>query len=61
MEKAGNRWWPYLGALYIVQAIKRVKGMRLVGPAWQKRSATVTGGVPVTHRMKETRDLHGKN
>jgi len=52
MEKAGNRWWPYLGALYIVQAIKRVKGMRLIGPAWEKRSARVQQAVPATNRMK---------
>jgi hypothetical protein len=24
MDKAGDRWWPYFGAVYIVQAIKRV-------------------------------------
>lgn len=52
MEKAGNRWWPYLGALYIVQAIKRVKGMRLIGPAWEKRSARVQQAVPATNRMQ---------
>jgi hypothetical protein len=52
MEKAGNRWWPYLGALYIVQAIKRVKGMRLVGPALQKRGVRVRHAVPVTQRIK---------
>lgn len=61
LEKAGNRWWPYLGALYIVQAIKRVKGMRLVGPAWQKKTATVAAGVPVTNRMKNLRNMHGKS
>src|SRR5450830_317791 len=37
MEKAGNRWWPYFGAVYMVQAIKRVKGMHLVGPAFSKQ------------------------
>jgi hypothetical protein len=52
MEKAGNRWWPYLGALYIVQAIKRVQGMRLVGPALQKQGARVRHAVPVTQRTK---------
>ncbi len=60
LEKAGNRWWPYLGALYIVQAIKRVKGMRLVGPAWQKKTANVTGGVPVANRLKNAQDTNGK-
>jgi SAM-dependent methyltransferase len=37
MEKAGDRWWPVLGSIYLVTAIKRVRGMRLVGPAWKRR------------------------
>jgi len=32
MEAAGDRWWPIFGAVYMVTAIKRVRGMRLVGP-----------------------------
>lgn len=59
LEKAGNRWWPYFGALYIVQAIKRVKGMRLVGPAWQRKRATVPGAVPVANRMKNRQEIDG--
>jgi len=39
MERAGDRWWPICGAVYIVSAVKRVRGMRLVGPAWKRRSA----------------------
>jgi SAM-dependent methyltransferase len=39
MEKAGDRWWPIAGGVYIIQAVKRVQGMRLVTPAW--RSALV--------------------
>jgi SAM-dependent methyltransferase len=59
LEKAGNRWWPYLGALYIVQAIKRVKGLRLVGPALQKNRALVPGAVPATQRLKNHTSKHG--
>jgi len=51
MEKAGDRWWPYLGAVYMVQAIKRVKGMRLVGPAWSRAPAKVVNGVPVANKV----------
>ena len=51
MEKAGERWWPYFGAIYIVHAIKRVRGMRLIGPAWSKRTAKAARGVPFTHRV----------
>lgn len=52
MEKAGDRWWPYLGAVYIVQAIKRVKGMRLIGPAW-KKTKPMPSGVPATNRVHQ--------
>lgn len=37
LEKAGDRWWPVLGAVYMVTAVKRVRGMRLVGPAWKRK------------------------
>lgn len=53
MEGAGNRWWPYLGAVYIVHAIKRVRGMRLIGPVWAKKSATAAQGVPATNRIQK--------
>jgi SAM-dependent methyltransferase len=31
MDRVGERWWPVLGAIYFVEAVKRVRGMRLVG------------------------------
>ncbi len=34
MEKAGDRWWPICGAVYCVTAVKRIRGMRVIGPAW---------------------------
>lgn len=49
MEAAGDRWWPVCGAVYVVSAVKRVAGMRLVGPSWKtakkrvRRAAVVTG------------------
>jgi SAM-dependent methyltransferase len=39
MERAGRRWWPVLGAVYVITAVKRVRGMRLVGLAQQVRLA----------------------
>ncbi len=35
LESAGSRWWPVCGAVYVVSAVKRVSGMRLIGPAWR--------------------------
>ncbi len=37
MERTGERWWPVLGAVYFVVAVKRVRGMRLVGMARRQR------------------------
>lgn len=37
LEKAGDRWWPFLGAIYTLTAVKRVRGMRLVGAIWKRK------------------------
>jgi len=37
MDRVGERWWPVLGAVYVVVAVKRVRGMRLVGLIKQER------------------------
>jgi SAM-dependent methyltransferase len=47
MEAAGDRWWPIFGATYMITAIKRVRGMRLVGPSWAKKPARTPGLAPV--------------
>ena len=39
MEHAGARWWPILGGVYVVRAVKRVHGMRLITPAWRRERA----------------------
>ena len=50
LEDAGQRGWPYFGAVYIVHAIKRVKGGTIIGPAWNRRSAGAPKAVPATNR-----------
>ena len=40
MESAGDRWWSFAGGVYLLRAVKRVRGMRLIMPRWkQKRMA----------------------
>src|ERR1700687_1685308 len=39
MEPAGDRWWAVGGAIYLLQAIKRVSGMRLLTPRGQEEKA----------------------
>ncbi|TKC80402.1 class I SAM-dependent methyltransferase [Trinickia terrae] len=46
MEAAGDRWWPIFGASYMVTAIKRVRGMRLVGAVKVKKPVLAPGLTP---------------
>lgn len=59
MEAAGDRWWPIFGAVYMVTAIKRVRGMRLVGPLKVKKpvlapSLKAAATTPSPTRNKDT-------
>lgn len=46
MDALGERWWPIFGAAYFMVAVKRVRGMRLLTPAW--RPAPVLPVAPVS-------------
>ena len=59
MEKMGDRWWPYFGAVYMVQAIKRVKGMHLIGPALKRRRLPRGHAVQVANKMKNQKEHNG--
>jgi SAM-dependent methyltransferase len=55
MESAGNRWWPVFGAVYYIVAVKRVRGMRLVGLVRQEtRPKAVTAPAPVAATQRRT-------
>lgn len=48
LEKAGDRWWPVLGGIYVITAVKRVHGMRLVGLVKKWRDERRTALAPAT-------------
>lgn len=50
LDAAGDRWWPIGGAVYVIQAIKRQVGMRLIMPAWHDRKARAKALMPVTRK-----------
>jgi SAM-dependent methyltransferase len=50
MEKAGDRWWPIAGGVYVVRAVKRTVGMRLVLPNWRSQAVPAKVLSPVTQR-----------
>lgn len=54
MDRVGARWWPPLGAVYFLVAVKRVRGMHLLGPAWKpRRAATSPVGVVTRPSLKQ--------
>ena len=55
MDKAGARWWPVLGGVYVVRAVKRVAGLRLVTPAWRQERARRRALAPVAQRSHKNR------
>ncbi len=67
MEKAGNRWWPYLGAIYLICAIKRVHGVHLINPAFRKNPGRLFQTVPVNQKSRKNHsagtgsDMAGEN
>ena len=59
MERTGDRWWPVLGAVYMLMAVKRVRGMRLVGLVRpQRMMAKPAAAVASSHRNHRTSHNH---
>ncbi|POR06930.1 methyltransferase domain-containing protein [Diaphorobacter sp. LR2014-1] len=50
MDALGARWWPIFGAAYVIVAVKRVQGMRLLEPSWRKAPQAAAAQVQVARR-----------
>lgn len=50
LDRVGAHWWPVFGALYFVVAVKRVRGMRLVGVLKAERRTPVAAPAAVARR-----------
>jgi len=57
VDRAGPRWWPVLGAGYLLHGVKRVQGMRLITPHWRGRKAAAKRLSPVAQRDGSTRNM----
>ena len=58
MENAGARWWPIMGGTYVVRAVKRVHGMRIITPAWRQERARRRAVATVSQRNGSARQNH---
>ena len=54
LEKAGDRWWPVLGAVFMISAVKRVSSLTLVGRIDMAKAQTAPNFSPAA-RVGETR------
>ena len=52
MDTIGQRWWPIFGAVYFLVAVKRVRGMRLLEPAWKSRKVIANAPAAVANKQK---------
>ncbi len=50
MNTLGAKYWPILGAAYCVVAVKRVRGMRMISPAWKRNPKLAASPVSVAPR-----------
>jgi SAM-dependent methyltransferase len=50
MDSVGDRWWPVLGSVYFLVAVKRVRGMRLVGLVKNERRKAKAASAVVANR-----------
>jgi SAM-dependent methyltransferase len=55
MEWAGSRWWPIFGAVYFLVAVKRVRGMTLLSPAWKTPKVLANTPVSIANSEADTR------
>jgi SAM-dependent methyltransferase len=52
LESAGGRWWGFAGSVYMLRAIKRTHGMRLIMPNWRTQSLRAKALRPIAQKER---------
>ncbi len=53
MDRIGSHWWPVMGGAYAIVAVKRVRGMRLVGVPRRAGRRVVSAPAVVAQRRRD--------
>ncbi|WP_418320387.1 class I SAM-dependent methyltransferase [Piscinibacter sakaiensis] len=53
IEAIGERWWPVFGSVYLLVAVKRVRGMRLVGLVRSQSVAPKAAPAAAIHQRRD--------
>lgn len=56
LDAIGERWWPILGAVYFLVAVKRVRGLRLLSAEWRRAASRASAPVPIAGRMRRKQE-----
>jgi SAM-dependent methyltransferase len=56
IDRVGSRWWPILGSVYMLVAVKRQHGMTLHSPVRAAKPRVATAPVSVANRRKTCSD-----
>lgn len=57
LDRLGEQAWPVFGAAYLIVAVKRVRGMRLIGLAQRRRAARQAASAAVVNSRREPADI----
>ena len=54
MDHAGARWWPVFGTVYFLVAVKRVRSVTLLSPAWKAAKGRAAAPISIAGRATLT-------
>jgi SAM-dependent methyltransferase len=57
-DKVGEHSWPIFGAVYFIVAVKRVRGIKLMGQPWKKKARLASASMPVANRGHRVQRRH---
>lgn len=60
LDRYGARLWPVFGSAYCMVAVKRVRGIHLLGPAWKKQRQSTRQAIPVARQASAVHVEHSK-
>lgn len=60
LEAAGDRWWALGGGVYLIHAVKRVHGMRLIEPKWDGKWAASPAWAPTPRNTAQCEWIRNK-
>ena len=58
MDAVGERSWPIFGGAYFIVAVKRVRSVTPIGPAWKRPKRIAAAPVPIANRCRHRHHSH---